>query len=192
MKSIFYSFRSGACIITDKITYSDEKLENMARFHMPEKYKTFMIQRMNFWPLYEVATCHLENSCQNVNLYCEPTPFKAWAKVVIHQQQVHNNKSSSSDDETTIQGVPDEIMANQREMHVASCQTATSNDNLTELVAIPDVVGDISKIQPLLIKQKDPAKMLIWMEVFKRSVIKARPIRPFVKVCEMLPVAQCR
>ena len=149
-----------------------------------------MIQRMNFWPLYEVATCHLENSCQNVNLYCEPTPFKAWAKVVIHQQ-VHN-KSSSSDDETTIQGVPDEIMANQREMHVASCQTATSNDNLTELVAIPDVVGDISKIQPLLIKQKDPAKMLIWMEVFKRSVIKARPIRPFVKVCEMLPVAQCR
>merc|ERR1719220_1313953 len=30
------------------------------------------------------------------------------------------------------------------------------------------------------------------MEVFKRSVIKARPIRPFVKVCEMLPVAQCR
>ena len=151
---------------------------------MPEKYKTFMIQRMNFWPLYEVATCHLENSCQNVNLYCEPTPFKAWAKVIIHQQQVHNNKSS--DDH------PDEIMANQREMHVASCQTATSNDNLTELVAIPDVVGDISKIQPLLIKQKDPAKMLIWMEVFKRSVIKARPIRPFVKVCEMLPVAHCR
>ena len=60
------------------------------------------------------------------------------------------------------------------------------------LVDIPDVVGDISKIQPLLISQKDPAKMLIWMEVFKRSVIKARPIRPFVKVCEMLPVADCR
>ena len=148
---------------------------------MPEKYKTFMIQRMNFWPLYEVATCHLENSCQNFNLYCEPTPFKAWAKVINHK---------SSADDNTIQGVPDEIA--QREMHVASCQTATSNDNLTELVAIPDVVGDISKIQPLLVKQKDPAKMLIWMEVFKRSVIKARPIRPFVKVCEMLPVANCR
>ena len=149
---------------------------------MPEKYKTFMIQRMNFWPLYEVATCHLENTCQNFNLYCEPTPFKAWAKVSVHQQVICDNHKS--DDK------PDEMA--QREMHVASCQTATSNDNLTELVAIPDVVGDISKIQPLLVKQKDPAKMLIWMEVFKRSVIKARPIRPFVKVCEMLPVAHCR
>ena len=77
-------------------------------------------------------------------------------------------------------------------LHVASCQIATLCNNLQELVDIPDVVGDISKIQPLLVSQKDPAKMLIWMEVFKRSVIKARPIYPFVKVCEMLPVADTR
>ena len=69
---------------------------------------------------------------------------------------------------------------------------ATSNDNEVQLVDIPDVVGDISIIQPLLAKQRDPAKMLIWMEVFKRSVIRARPIQPFVKLSPMLHVAEVR
>ena len=64
----FFALRSGACIVQDKTTYSNE-LVNMARFHMPEKYKTFMIQRMNFWPLYEVATCHLENTCQTIFIF---------------------------------------------------------------------------------------------------------------------------
>ena len=75
---------------------------------------------------------------------------------------------------------------------MATCQQVTSIDNLFELVDIPDVVGDISIIQPLLARQKDPAKMLIWMEVFKRSVIKARPIQPFIKISPMLHVAQVR
>ena len=75
---------------------------------------------------------------------------------------------------------------------MASCHIATSNANLVELVDIPDVVGDISIIQPLLARQKDPAKMLIWMEVFKRSVIKSRPIQPFIKISPMLHVAQVR
>ena len=75
---------------------------------------------------------------------------------------------------------------------MAVCQIATSNDNFLELVDIPDVVGDISIIQPLLAKQKDPAKMLIWMEVFKRSVIRMRPIQPFTKISQMLHVAEVR
>ena len=75
---------------------------------------------------------------------------------------------------------------------MATCTQVTSIDNLFELVDIPDVVGDISIIQPLLARQKDPAKMLIWMEVFKRSVIKARPIQPFIKISPMLHVAQVR
>ena len=135
-----------------------------------------MIRKYNFWPLYEVAKAEIQQSFQNFNLYCEPTPFKAWAKISIHR-----DTGLVKERENVLEG-----------LHVASCQIAASNDNLTDLVDIPDVVGDISKIQPLLISQKDPAKMLIWMEVFKRSVIKARPIRPFVKVCEMLPVADCR
>ena len=65
-------------------------------------------------------------------------------------------------------------------------------DNALELVEIPDVVGDVTQIQPLLAQQKDPAKLVIWLEVFKRSVIRARPIRPFVRVAEMLPVAESR
>ena len=102
--------------------------------------------------------------------------FKAWAKVVFHE-------TASAFEAVNNIAEP---------LQVAAWQVATYVDNLIELVDIPDVVGDIHLIQPLLATQKDPAKMLIWMEVFKRSVIKARPIQPFVKVCELLPVACSR
>jgi hypothetical protein len=37
--------------------------------------------------------------------------------------------------------------------------------------------------------QNDPAKLAIWLEVFKRSVLRARPVRPFVVLTESLPIA---
>lgn len=142
----------------------------------PEKYNTYMISKFVTWPLYEVSQSSKQQSCQMLNFYCEPTPFKAWAKILRHTENIAPNQETKE-----IQG-----------LQVASCQIFSSNDNLIELVDIPDVVGDISLIQPLLSTQKDPAKMLIWMEVFKRSVIKARPIKPFVKIAELLPIADMR
>ena len=104
--------------------------------------------------------------------------FKAWAKVtVVNVAEADADGSSRPAIEP---------------LQVASCQIPTSVDNLIELVDIPDVVGDLNRIQTMLATQKDPAKMLIWMDVFKRSVIKTRPIKPFVKVCKMLPVATSR
>ena len=147
-------------------------------FKMPERYHTFMIMRIINWPLYQVVTAMIQETCLLTNFYCEPTPFKAWAREMHHCDL--NNQTQEQPNHWN------------NGLMVATVQTTTFIDNQVELVDIPDVVGDISQIQPLLAKQRDPAKMLIWMEVFKRSVIKARPLYPFVKVCEMLPVAQSR
>ena len=170
--------RSAACHVIDHTHYFEQPT-NMPRYKAPEKYNTYMIRRFCAWPLYEASMCRAQQPCEMVNLYCEPTPFKAWAKVLCHQEPINNQKTNTS--ASQIQGFA-----------VATCQIATYNDNLSELVDIPDVVGNIDEIKPLLIQQKDPAKMMIWMEIFKRSVIKARPIKPFVKVTEMLPIATTR
>jgi len=73
-----------------------------------------------------------------------------------------------------------------------------------------DVVGDISTIKSKLVNQNDSAKLAIWLEVFKRSVLKARPgennqkrifftadidglsfsVLPFVILSETLPIAE--
>jgi atypical dual specificity phosphatase len=169
-------YRSAACKILDHTTYQEEP-ENIPRVKMPEMYKTFTIMRINFYPLYETATSSMQESCMFLNLYTPCTPFKAWAK-----QMTHVNVDTSNVDKSPQQDY----------LHVATCQMTTSNDSMSDLAEIPDVVGDISQIQPLLAAQRDPAKMVIWLEVFKRSVMKARPIYPFVGICEMLPVATSR
>ena len=68
----------------DKISYSDE-ITHIPRLKMPERYYTCMIRKMCLWPLFEAASSSEELTYQNVNLYCEPTPFKAWAKVTYHR-----------------------------------------------------------------------------------------------------------
>ena len=142
-----------------------------------------MIMRIINWPLYQVVTAMVQETCCLTNIYCEPTPFKAWANVKSHVSNDQFNLELLN--QHNIKSSKDGLM-------VATIQTTTFIDNQVELVDIPDVVGDIAQIQPLLAQQRDPAKMLIWMEVFKRSVIKARPLYPFVKVTGMLPVACIR
>ena len=168
-------YRSSACQIFDCTSTPLQDVVPLPKAKSPEKYNTLMISRFVHWPLYQVLSLSLQESCQMLNFYCEPTPFKAWAKVTSHTA---TNEEKCHQQPAALVG-----------LQVASCQIATYNDNLTELVDIPDVVGDVSQIQPLIAQQKDPAKMLIWMEVFKRSIIKARPLKPFVKLGEMLPVA---
>ena len=125
----------------------------------------------------------IQETCLLTNIYCEPTPFKAWAREMSHVSNDQFNLDLLN--QHNIKSSKDGLM-------VATIQTTTFVDNQVELVDIPDVVGDIAQIQPLLAQQRDPAKMLIWMEVFKRSVIKARPLYPFVKITGMLPVACIR
>jgi hypothetical protein len=134
----------------------------MVKFAAPEAYNSWSVMRMCIHPLYGIATSSLPTVLVMNNTYYEPRPFFARANVV---------RSST----LRFEGV------------VAQRSNVRVCDDSVELVDIPDVVGDISDIRTKLVNQNDPVKLSIWLEVFKRSVLRARPVFPFVVVTETLP-----
>ena len=71
----------------DHTNYLEEPEKLSIAYRIPEKYNAFMIRRLNFWPLYQVLDCILiQEPLQMVNMYCEPTPFKAWARETKHSE----------------------------------------------------------------------------------------------------------
>ena len=78
-------YRSAPCHIIDN-TQCLEDSENLSiNYRMPEKYNIFMIRRFNCWPLYQVLDgITIQEPLQMVNMFCEPTPFKAWARETKH------------------------------------------------------------------------------------------------------------
>ena len=78
-------YRSAPCQISD-YTHHLEEPENLSNaYRIPEKYNSFMITRFNCFPLYQVLDgISIQEPCLMVNMYCEPTPFKAWARTTTH------------------------------------------------------------------------------------------------------------
>ena len=78
-------YRSAPCQISD-YTHHLEEPENLSNaYRIPEKYNSFMITRFNCFPLYQVLDgISIQEPCLMVNMYCEPTPFKAWARATRH------------------------------------------------------------------------------------------------------------
>ena len=53
--------------------------------HRPASYQAWSIMNMCLHPLYQAATVSSNIPVQLTNLFCEPTPFKAYAKAVTHR-----------------------------------------------------------------------------------------------------------
>ena len=78
-------YRSAPCQILD-YTHHLEEPENLSNaYRIPEKYNPILITRFNCFPLYQVLDdISIQEPCLMVNMYCEPTPFKAWARTTTH------------------------------------------------------------------------------------------------------------
>ena len=74
------NYRSAPCKVLDHTDFF-ENVENLPKYKIPEKYNTLMIMRICYWPLYQVSVMSVQEPCQFLNLYCEPTPFKVCAHV---------------------------------------------------------------------------------------------------------------
>ena len=80
-------YRSAPCEVVDYTNYLEEPETLSTAYRIPEKYNVFMIRRLNFWPLYQVLDeIMIQEPLQMVNMYCEPTPFKAWARQTKHSE----------------------------------------------------------------------------------------------------------
>ncbi len=73
---------------------------------------------------------------------------------------------------------------------VAMVSLVDVRNDLSDLVDIPDAVGDLRDLKARLLELNDPVKASIWLDVFKRTIIRARPIYPFVSVQELLLTAE--
>eukprot|EP00095_Tigriopus_kingsejongensis_P005314 snap_masked-scaffold337_size202799-processed-gene-1.16 protein:Tk05314 transcript:snap_masked-scaffold337_size202799-processed-gene-1.16-mRNA-1 annotation:"dual specificity protein phosphatase 14" len=126
-----------------------------------QHYTTFFITNMCIHPLVQVVDQDAHITLEMNNLYCEPTPFCQVASWGYFRSLAHQ---------------------------IASVSEADIRLELQELVCIPDVIGDIRLLKRMILTQGDPNKIDIWLEVFERSVINARPIFALVSIGQ----AMCR
>ena len=145
-----------------EIIFKPELVEGVARYSPPEAYNSWSVMRMCAYPLFVTAVNDSPTVLVMNNTYCEPRPFTAKARSLNALSKIFEG-----------------FVAEKQEVRVC-------HDSV-ELAEIPDVVGDIQDIKKKLVSQSDPAKVAIWIEVFKRSVLRARPVYPFVVITETLP-----
>ena len=129
------------------------------------QYSPRSISTMNVFPIYGIASV-LEACTPQLelnNMYSEPCTIPSYGRVASDVGE---------------------------EQFVPVVYEPDVQDRTPEtIVDIPDVVGDINALKTHLMLQNDPMIISIWLEVFKRSVIRSRPIFPFVTLSEFLSVA---
>ena len=161
-KKVSIYVERNACEIEEQFKATSAAI--LAKYVAPEAYNSWSVMRMCIYPMYTIASSNKETILTMNNTYYEPRPYSTRANIV---------KSDGR--------IIEAFVAERSEVNVC-------RDSI-ELVDIPDVVGDISDIKSKLVNQNDPAKLAIWLEVFKRSVLRARPVYPFVVLSETLPTA---
>ena len=149
--------------VTEEV-FNGESTNGLAKYSPPEAYNSWSVMRMCAHPLYGIAVNESPTVLVMNNTYCEPRPFTVTAKCIQNSRKRFEG-----------------TVAQKSEIRVCL--------DSVELVDIPYVVGDIQDIRTKLVNQNDPVKVSIWLEIFKRSVLKARPVHPFVVLTETLPVA---
>ena len=137
----------------------------------PESYYSWSIMQMCAYPLYLSATVAYTDVFENTNLFCEPTPFKDYAKIVTNVGM--KMQSSNSLD---------------RNLAVAICTKTDVIASLEELAEIP-VFSDIPSVAEMKKfcenKNVNEATMTIWLGVLKTNIMRVRPILPLVSVSKL-------
>ena len=140
----------------------------------PESYYAAYIMRMCAYPLYSIVTIAKPDFYENTNLFCEPTPFKDYAKVVTSGGAKTSIKDKSS----------------HAPMSVAISTKVDIMDNFEEIVDIPIDTMSVTEMKNFFQNRNiNEVTMSIWLDVLKTSIMRARPIRPSVSVSELHGIA---
>lgn len=127
-----------------------------------QKYDPWFITNICIHPMIQVSEQSLQLLLEMNDFYCEPTTFGV----------------------KPIRGLWTSLAC-----HAVSNSIPDVRHELLELMCIPDVVGDIQTLKRMILCQSDSVKIGIWLEVFERSIISTRPIYPFIRYVDTLPVA---
>ena len=139
----------------------------------PESYYACYIMQMCVYPLYQCAAWSKNLMFENTNMFCEPTPFKDYAKVTTHGSIISSN---------------DKI---DRTFCVAVSVIADVIDNLEELMDIPsDMTNGLAEMKRLCHTQNiNESTMEIWFGVLRTRIIALRPTYPLISIERPLEIA---
>ena len=151
-------------VVRDASRFVTFGVSRITRFE-PQAYSSLSVSNMCCHPLLSLAQTRPETSLLMENFFCQPTVAKSVAARSFHPG--------------------DQLLA------VGIERGIEFDDRSALLEVIPESLGtDLGELKRRLLLLNDPVKIAIWLDIFKRKVIRARPIYARVVFQDFMAVAE--